>query len=162
MLGWGGCSLIRGEPFQCRTSQLLFGVDPVFCGFFFFLFLRNRAGLFKKKAKTKPTNKNHDNPKQTTTPKKSCFFFYKKQTGPRSTPNSCSGPPMSIGAMSTMGRREVFCERYSMTVLPHFPVCFWGKNGQKWDYFIYYILAKPFKSQTEPKFIIRPQFLLCF
>lgn len=50
--------------------------------------------------------------------------FYKKQTGPMSTPNSCSGPPMSMGAMSTMGRREVFCDRYSMTVLPHLPVCF--------------------------------------
>lgn len=50
--------------------------------------------------------------------------FYKKQAGPMSTPNSCSGPPMSIGAMSMMGRREVFCDRYSIIVLPHLPVCF--------------------------------------
>lgn len=54
--------------------------------------------------------------------------FYKKQTGPMSTPNSCSGPPMSMGAMSMMGRREVFCDRYSIIVLPHLPVCFWRKK----------------------------------
>lgn len=30
-----------------------------------------------------------------------------------------------------MGRREVFCDRYSITVLPHLPVCFWGgKEGR--------------------------------
>lgn len=32
--------------------------------------------------------------------------------------------PISMGAMSTMGRREVFCDLYSITVLPHCPVCF--------------------------------------
>lgn len=39
-----------------------------------------------------------------------CFvwFFYKKQTGPMSTPNSWLAPPMSMGAMSTMGSRVVF------------------------------------------------------
>lgn len=36
------------------------------------------------------------------------FLFYKKQTGPTSTPNSWSGAPTSIGAMSMMGRRDVF------------------------------------------------------
>lgn len=50
--------------------------------------------------------------------------LYKKQTAPTSTPNSWSAPPMSIGAMSTIGRREVFCVLYSKTVLPHRPVCF--------------------------------------
>lgn len=39
--------------------------------------------------------------------------LYKKQTAPTSTPNSWSAPPMSIGAMSTIGRREVFCVLYS-------------------------------------------------
>lgn len=41
---------------------------------------------------------------------KSCpdFSFYKKQTGPTSTPNSWSGAPMSIGAISMIGRRDVF------------------------------------------------------
>lgn len=52
--------------------------------------------------------------------------LYKKQTGPRSNPNSWFAPPMSIGAMSTIGRREVFCVLYSKTVLPHRSVCFCG------------------------------------
>lgn len=70
-----------------------------------------------------------------------CVFFrglghrdtplYKKQTAPTSTPNSWSAPPMSIGAMSTMGRREVFCVLYSKTVLPHRPVCFCGRREEK-------------------------------
>lgn len=51
------------------------------------------------------------------------LVLYKKQTGPTSTPNSWSAPPISMGAMSRMGRREVFCDLYSITVLPHFPVC---------------------------------------
>lgn len=50
--------------------------------------------------------------------------LYKKQTAPTSTPNSWFAPPISIGAMSTMGRREVFCDLYSITVFPHCPVCF--------------------------------------
>lgn len=61
--------------------------------------------------------------------------LYKKQTGPTSTPNSWSAPPTSRGAMSTMGRREVFCDRYSITVLPHCPVCFCAacrkENGKR-------------------------------
>lgn len=36
------------------------------------------------------------------------FSYYKKQTGPTSTPNSWSGAPMSIGAISMIGRRDVF------------------------------------------------------
>lgn len=36
------------------------------------------------------------------------FHFYKKQTGPTWTPNSWSLAPTSIGAMSMMGRRDVF------------------------------------------------------
>lgn len=36
------------------------------------------------------------------------FSFYKKQTGPTSRPNSWSGAPTSIGAISMMGRRDVF------------------------------------------------------
>lgn len=51
-------------------------------------------------------------------------FFYKKQTAPMSTPNSWSAPPMSIGAMSTMGSLDVFWVLYSITVLAHWPVCF--------------------------------------
>lgn len=73
----------------------------------------------------------------------SCVFFffmglkhrdtplYKKQTAPTSTPNSWSAPPTSIGAISTMGRREVFCVLYSKTVLPHRPVCFCGWREEK-------------------------------
>lgn len=58
-------------------------------------------------------------------------LLYKKQTAPMSTPNSWSSPPMSRGAMSTIGRREVFDDLYSITVLPHFPVCFcWRKEKQ--------------------------------
>lgn len=34
--------------------------------------------------------------------------FYKKHTGPTSRPNSWSGAPTSIGAISMMGRRDVF------------------------------------------------------
>lgn len=52
------------------------------------------------------------------------FVLYKKQTAPTSTPNSWWAPPISTGAMSTMGRREVFWDLYSMTVLLHCPVCF--------------------------------------
>lgn len=52
------------------------------------------------------------------------LLLYKKHTGPTSTPNSWSAPPISMGAMSTMGRREVFCDLYSITVLPQCPVCF--------------------------------------
>lgn len=38
---------------------------------------------------------------------------------------------MSIGAMSTIGRREVFCVLYSKTVLPHRPVCFCWLRAEK-------------------------------
>lgn len=56
--------------------------------------------------------------------------FYTKQTGPISTPNSWSGAPISMGATSVMGSLDVFELLYSMTVLPHCPVCCCGrKNG---------------------------------
>lgn len=60
-----------------------------------------------------------------------CFFvlfipLYKKQTAPMSTPNSWSAPPTSMGAMSTIGSLDVFWVLYSITVLPHWPVCFCG------------------------------------
>lgn len=48
-----------------------------------------------------------------------------------STPNSWSAPPMSIGAMSMMGRREVFCDLYSMMVFPHLPLCFWNTENRR-------------------------------
>lgn len=47
---------------------------------------------------------------------------YTKQAGPTSTPNSWSGAPMSKGATSMMGRREVLVVLYSITVLPQVPV----------------------------------------
>jgi len=47
--------------------------------------------------------------------------FYKKHTGPISMPNSWSGPPMSTGAISTIGSLAVFCVLYSNTVLPQLP-----------------------------------------
>ena len=47
---------------------------------------------------------------------------YRKQTGPTSMPNSWSGAPMSKGATSMMGRREVLVVLYSITVLPQVPV----------------------------------------
>lgn len=47
---------------------------------------------------------------------------YTKQAGPMSNPNSWSGAPMSKGATSMMGRREVLVVLYSMTVLPQLPV----------------------------------------
>lgn len=47
---------------------------------------------------------------------------YRKQTGPMSMPNSWSGAPMSKGATSMMGRREVLVVLYSITVLPQAPV----------------------------------------
>lgn len=50
-----------------------------------------------------------------------CWRFYKKHTGPISTPNSWSEPPMSTGAMSTIGSLAVFCVLYSNTVLPQLP-----------------------------------------
>lgn len=56
------------------------------------------------------------------------LILYKKQTGPISIPNSWSAPPISMGAMSTMGRREVFCDLYSNIVLPHCPVCLCRKE----------------------------------
>lgn len=62
-----------------------------------------------------------------------CFqslFLYKKQTAPTSTPNSWCASPMSMGAMSTMGRREVFCDLYSITVLPHDPVCLCAEESE--------------------------------
>lgn len=40
----------------------------------------------------------------------SFLCLYKKQTAPTSTPNSWSAPPISMGAMSTMGSRLVFCD----------------------------------------------------
>jgi hypothetical protein len=47
---------------------------------------------------------------------------YTKQTGLMSIPNSWSGAPMSKGATSMMGRREVLVVLYWMTVLPQVPV----------------------------------------
>ncbi len=62
------------------------------------------------------------------------YFFYKKQTAPMSTPNSWSAPPMSMGAMSTMGSLDVFWVLYSITVLAHWPVrfCKTAKKPCKW------------------------------
>lgn len=50
--------------------------------------------------------------------------FYKKQTGPTSTPNSWLGAPISKGAISITGNLIVLRVRYSKTVLPHSLVCF--------------------------------------
>lgn len=47
---------------------------------------------------------------------------YRKQAGAMSKPNSWSGAPMSKGATSMMGRREVLVVLYSITVLPQVPV----------------------------------------
>lgn len=58
-------------------------------------------------------------------------WVYLKQTGPMSKPNSWSAPPMSIGAMSRMGRRDGLSVLYSITVLLHSPVCLCRCKG-KW------------------------------
>ncbi len=82
-----------------------------------------------------------------------CWRFYKKHTGPISTPNSWFGPPMSTGAISTIGSLAVFCVLYSNTVLPQLPfacckrqievqwVTYWMKNNtmksntSKWNWY---------------------------
>lgn len=48
-------------------------------------------------------------------------LIHKKHTGPISMPNSWSEPPMSTGAISTIGSLAVFWVLYSNTVLPHLP-----------------------------------------
>lgn len=45
-----------------------------------------------------------------------------------SMPNSWSGPPMSTGAISTIGSLAVFCVLYSKTVLPQLPFAFCEKD----------------------------------
>lgn len=63
--------------------------------------------------------------------------LYKKHTGPISMPNSWSGPPMSTGAMSTIGSLAVFCVLYSNTVLPQLPfACCKRQDIEKLEVFV--------------------------
>lgn len=79
------------------------------------------------------------------------YFFYKKQTAPMSTPNSWSAPPMSIGAMSTMGSLDVFWVLYSITVLAHWPVCF-CKTAEKEKNVSGWILLQLFNKKKHSVF----------
>lgn len=65
--------------------------------------------------------------------------LYRKHTGPISMPNSWSGPPMSTGAMSTIGSLAVFCVLYSNTVLPQLPfACCKRQDIEKLEFCLFF------------------------